>query len=431
MEGNELATGFWPAFSYPALSPAVSRLVFIYFFIVLIYAVSRYFWLRPKSTMTRSFADGWVILNLVGFTLWSIVYAKAIAVTSISPASKTTTSWRPIFTVPVESNNGANLIPNILDPDAIDPQSVCPGYRASNVKPTHYGITADLTIAGKACNVYGTDIDNLILTIEHQSNTRLHIEITPKYLGAANSTWFILPEVLIPKPSIEGRGSARFASDLDFTWSNTPTFSFTVTRQSTGDVLFTTNGTKLVFENQFIEIGTPLPENYNLYGLGEAMHGFRMGNDFTRSFWAADAGDPIDGNIYSNHPFYLDTRYFKVDPKTTKLTYVANATDASATYKSYSHGVYLRNAHALEALMRPTNFTWRALGGNIDMYIYAGPTQKEITKEYQLSAVGLPAMQQYFTLGYHQCRWGYKNWTQLQEVVDNFKKFQIPLDTIW
>ena len=65
------------------------------------------------------------------------------------------------------------------------------------------------------------------------------------------------------------------------------------------------------------------------------------------------------------------------------------------------------------------------------MYIYAGPTQPEVTRSYQMSAVGLPAMQQYFTFGYHQCRWGYANWSQMQEVVDTHEAFGIPLETIW
>jgi alpha-glucosidase len=71
------------------------------------------------------------------------------------------------------------------------------------------------------------------------------------------------------------------------------------------------------------------------------------------------------------------------------------------------------------------------LGGNIDLYFYSGPSAEEVTKSYQKSTVGLPALQQYFTFGYHQCRWGYENWTVLQEVVDNFEKFSIPLETIW
>lgn len=40
-------------------------------------------------------------------------------------------------------------------------------------------------------------------------------------------------------------------------------------------------------------------------------------------------------------------------------------------------------------------------------------------------------MQQYWTFGYHQCRWGYANWSELQNVVDSFAKFSIPLETIW
>jgi len=98
---------------------------------------------------------------------------------------------------------------------------------------------------------------------------------------------------------------------------------------------------------------------------------------------------------------------------------------------SYSHGVYNRNAHGQEILLRPTNITWRLLGGSVDLYFYAGPTQPEITSAYQISAVGLPAMQQYFTFGFHQCRWGYANWTVLQEVVDKYEAFGIPLENIW
>ena len=48
-----------------------------------------------------------------------------------------------------------------------------------------------------------------------------------------------------------------------------------------------------------------------------------------------------------------------------------------------------------------------------------------------MSAVGLPVMQQYFTFGLHQCRWGYSNWTVVQQVVDNFEAAGIPLENIW
>jgi alpha-glucosidase len=268
--------------------------------------------------------------------------------------------------------------------------------------------------------------------VEYQSFDRLHAEITPTYVDSSNSSWYVLPEALVPKPTIDAdANSTTLDNDLNFIWSNDPTFSFTIIRQSTGDILFSTAGSKLVFENQFIEFASTLPENYNLYGLGEVIHGLRMGNNFTRTFWAADSGDPIDYNIYGDHAFYLDTRYYEVNETTGNLTYAPNATDSTAKYISYSHGVFLRNSHGQEVLMRPSNITWRTLGGSIDLYVYAGPTQEKVTKSYQMSAIGLPAMQQYFTFGYHQCRWGYTNWTELQEVVDSFASFGIPLENIW
>jgi alpha-glucosidase len=356
----------------------------------------------------------------------------ATAQTVTSSVAGATTSFRPIFTVPADAQNSVPLIPNINDPQAVDAQEVCPGYKASNVVRTPFGLTADLSLAGPSCNVYGTDVDALILTVEYQSSDRLHVEITPKYVDSSNSSWFVLPEALVPKPTIDAdANSTTLESDLSFIWSNDPTFSFTIIRQSTGDVIFSTTGAQLVFENQFIEFGSSLPENYNIYGLGEVIHGFRMGNNLTRTLYAADVGDPIDFNLYGDHPFYLDTRYYEVDESTGNLTYAANATNASAQYVSYSHGVYMRNSHGQELLMRPSNITWRTLGGNIDLYFYAGPTQDKVTKSYQISTIGLPAMQQYYGFGYHQCRWGYKNWSELQDVVDSFARFGIPLETIW
>lgn len=45
----------------------------------------------------------------------------------------------------------------------------CPGYQASNVVHSDSGLTADLTLAGNACDVYGTDLKDLKLVVEHQS----------------------------------------------------------------------------------------------------------------------------------------------------------------------------------------------------------------------------------------------------------------------
>jgi alpha-glucosidase len=78
--------------------------------------------------------------------------------------------------------------------------------------------------------------------------------------------------------------------------------------------------------------------------------------------------------------------------------------DPQGDYVAYSHGLYNRNAHAQEILMNAKNVTWRATGGSIDLYFYSGDTASKVISSYQNSAPGLPAMQQYWTFGYHQCR---------------------------
>lgn len=271
----------------------------------------------------------------------------------------------------------------------------------------------------------------LNLTVAYQSANRLAVNISPAHVTSENASHYILPADKVYKPMQGFPDEPTEDIDLQFVWFNEPTFSFAVLRKSTGDVLFSTEGTVLVYENQFIEFVSALPQNYNLYGMGERLHALRLGNNLTATFWAADNGNPVDYNLYGVHPFYLDTRYYEKDPLSGNLTLLTGEADANASYVSYSHGVYLRNAHGMEARMLHENITWRALGGSIDLYFFDGPTQPEVTKQYQVGAIGLPAMQQYWTFGYHQCRWGYKNWTMMQDVVDNMAKFEIPMETIW
>lgn len=191
-----------------------------------------------------------------------------------------TTSFRAKFTVPADADVGQPVLPNIQDPQAVNVQTVCPGYIASNVQTSDTGLTADLDLAGANCSVYGNDVQNLTLTVEYQDTDRLNIQIQPRYLGPENETWFILPEALVPKPVASGNATSS-TSDFAISWTNENSFSFTVTRKSTNDTLFTTAGSKLVYEDQFIEFVSTLPENYNLYGLGEVIHGFRLGNNLT------------------------------------------------------------------------------------------------------------------------------------------------------
>ncbi|KAI9368798.1 glycosyl hydrolases family 31-domain-containing protein [Aspergillus egyptiacus] len=325
---------------------------------------------------------------------------------------------------------GAQLIANIDDPQAINAQSVCPGYKASNVRQSPHGFSADLNLAGDSCNVYGTDIESLNLEVEFQDTNRLNIRIVPTYMDASNESWYILPEELVPR-STPVPGVSESQSDFAVTWTNEPTFNFQVAREATDEVLFDTAGSVLVFEDQFIEFVTALPEEYNLYGLGERVNQLRLLRDATLTTYAADIGNPIDENIYGHHAFYLDTRYFAVDEAGEHAYVKSSEADTIQDYVSYSHGVFLRNAHGQEVILAPQGLTWRTIGGSVDLTFYSGPTAADVTKQYQHGTVGLPVMQKYDTLGFHQCRWGYNNWSVFTDVLANFEKFEIPLEYLW
>jgi alpha-glucosidase len=54
----------------------------------------------------------------------------------------------------------------------------CPGYRASGIAQNATGFTANLTLAGAACNVYGRDVENLKLSVNFDHSMYLHIQST-------------------------------------------------------------------------------------------------------------------------------------------------------------------------------------------------------------------------------------------------------------
>jgi hypothetical protein len=117
--------------------------------------------------------------------------------------------------------------------------------------------------------------------------THLAVDIHRNYLDSSNSSWSILPDYLVTSPTFDDGFSALYGNitldnDLAFFWDNEPTFSSSVVRLNTGDILLSTTGGKIVYEDQLNEFTSRLPDHYNLYGLGETIHGLRLGSNFTK-----------------------------------------------------------------------------------------------------------------------------------------------------
>ena len=169
---------------------------------------------------------------------------------------------------------------------------LCPGYKATSVITTSHGYTAELELAGLPCNLYRNDIFQLSLIVEYQNQQRVNVRIEPRFIAPSNVSQYILPAFITGLPGIDD-GAPLANHNLKLTYFKQPSFQFTITRGE--EILFSTLNTKIIFEDQFLEVVTSMVANHNAYGLAERIGSFRLGTNSTVTFYAADDGNPIDG----------------------------------------------------------------------------------------------------------------------------------------
>ncbi|KAF4978132.1 hypothetical protein FZEAL_5430 [Fusarium zealandicum] len=283
--------------------------------------------------------------------------------------------------------------------------SKCPGYKVTKQWETRSGFYADLSLAGKACNVFGTDLPDLKLEVEYQTGERLHVKILD-----TNNTVYQVPDDVFPRPGY-GQWCSPKNSKLKFDFNADP-FSFTVSRTDTGEVLFDTTGNKLVFESQYVHLKTHLTKSPHLYGLGEHSDPFMLNaTNYTRTIYTRDSyGVPQGENLYGAHPIYFDHR------------------------EKGTHGVFLLNSNGMDIFIDKKAgkqfLEYNIIGGVLDFYFVAGPSPREVAKQYA-EITKLPLMVPYWGLGYHQCRYGYRDVYEVAAVVANYSVNNIPLETMW
>ncbi|KAG5942356.1 hypothetical protein E4U53_007258 [Claviceps sorghi] len=323
----------------------------------------------------------------------------------------------------------AHAVAAAAAPAAAQAVAKCPGYEASNIQTTRNGLSADLHLAGKSCNAYGRDLDNLRLQVVVETGSgpspcecpmspmreqadevyqaeRLHVKI----YDAAEQVYQV-PEHVFPRPKAARDGHGVNDAKLKFDFKEKP-FSFRLRRTKTEEVLFDSSAAGLIIEDQYLRLRTHLPEDANLYGLGEHSGSLRLKTkNNTRTLWNADVPSiPNSANLYGSHPIYIEHRV------------------------TGSHGVFLLNSNGMDVIIDQDEagqyLEYNTLGGVFDFYFLAGPTPVDVTKQYAEIA-GLSVTVPYSALGFHQCRWGYRDAFNVAEVVYNYSKAGIPLETMW
>ncbi|KAH8591036.1 putative glucosidase 2 subunit alpha [Bisporella sp. PMI_857] len=77
-----------------------------------------------------------------------------------------------------------------------------------------------------------------------------------------------------------------------------------------------------------------------------------------------------------------------------------------------------------------TKTHWFSESGLLDVFVFLGPTPKDVTKAYG-ELTGYTQLPQEFAIAYHQCRWNYNTDEDVKDVDRKMSKHQIPYDVIW
>ena len=186
-----------------------------------------------------------------------------------------------------------------------------------------------------------------------------------------------------------------------------------VVRNSDKKVIFNIDPTLFFsYDDQDILFTNSLGYNINVLGLGERITSFVIPQG-TYTLYSRDRASPIDdgqsqvGNMYSSQPFYM-------------------VVDESGS----AFGSLFYNSNAMSAIVGPNYITYRSTGGIIDVWIFIGPKPEDVIFQYH-QLINPPVQIPYWSLGWHQCRYGYQNASVLQGILSNYDYYGLPLDALW
>lgn len=155
-----------------------------------------------------------------------------------------------------------------------------------------------------------------------------------------------------------------------------------------------------------------------LYGLGEQSKRLDLRGG-THRLWNSDPGGsygPGKDPLYTTIPVY-----FGLHLQGSYLVF----------YENYSSSVFtFEPPGPCDRPLRGSNFLAEARfdSGMLRYYFIPGPVQRAIERYTELT--GRPPLPPLWSLGYHQCRWGYKTEQDIRQVAAGFMEQDMPLSAI-
>lgn len=160
-----------------------------------------------------------------------------------------------------------------------------------------------------------------------------------------------------------------------------------------------------------------LVDTVTTFGFGESTRVTQhMTPGSTNTLWNSDyLAANFDVSLYGSHPFFVQV-----------------------SESGKAHGVLFMNSNGMDAYLQGDgtgkeqgeSLGVQSTGGVFDLYLFAGPSPQDVVAQY-LEVIGMPAMMPYWSLGFHNCRYGYPSVAYVEQVVANYSAAGIPLETQW
>ena len=261
-------------------------------------------------------------------------------------------------------------------------------------------------------------IERLNIQISLECDKYLHIYVT----DAINKRWenqFSISESYQEKIKTCSQTKTLKDFGLYISEETNEPFYITLINPENNELIFTTENTDFIYSDLFIGFGGFVSTN-DIYGFGERFHELNLG-DGKYTMWPNDTGgiheDKGDGgyNAMGIHPLGFH--------RTSKNTFI---------------GLLFNNINAQDIFIESGYDKWnntvllehRTIGGVIDYYITINETpDKALISLHDI--IGHPMLVPYWSLGFHQCRWGYHSTQNIRDVYENYVAYELPIDTFW
>lgn len=175
-----------------------------------------------------------------------------------------------------------------------------------------------------------------------------------------------------------------------------------VVTESKRGMAFNENGEVICYKN--------MEDNDHFYGFGEKT-GFLDKRGEKMEMWNTDVyapHNPETDALYQSIPFFITLR------------------------EGRSHGIFFDNTWKTHFDLKSEldAYSFKAEGGQLDYYVFSGPTLKDVLGQYTKLTGTMPIPPKW-ALGYHQSRYSYETEEEVRQLANDFIEKKIPVDAIY